>query len=369
MRRSFWLSAAGGLSLTVGVIAAPPAETVPTAPGAVGAPAAQPAQAPPWANKFFLPDIATNREQPAPPAIVHNFGEVPHGTLCVQKFIITNIYDVPMQITDVRKSCTCLDYVPMTKILQPNETAEFTVTMNTGKFVGLNAQTFYVTFGPKYVSTATIRVQATSRTDVSLTPGAVAFGTVPQGSRISQSVQVKYSGRTREWKLTEVVPVQGPFDVRFVETSRGGPLRGGAEYSVEVTLKPNATPGPISEQISIKTTDPTHPIVQIAVSGTVAAPIEIAPNKVRFDGVPVGQMVTQRVLVRAAKPFKIVGVEGAADGVTVELPAAGAPLQVQFLTVKFEPKQAGTVTPQLLVRTDLEGGTTTLPVEAEAIAK
>lgn len=367
MRRSFWLAAAGGLSLSVGAIARPPVDSVPTAPGA---PAVQPAQAaPPWANKFFLPDAATNREQPAPPAILHNFGEVPHGTLCVQKFTITNIYDVPMQITDVRKSCTCLDYVPLTKTLQPNETAEFTVTMNTGKFVGLNAQTFYVTFGPKFVSTAVIRVQATSRTDVTLTPGAIAFGTVPQGSRASQSVTVKYSGRTRDWKLSEVVPVQGPFEVRFVETSRGGPLRGGAEYSVEVTLKPTAPAGTISEQVSIKTSDPTHPVVQIAVSGTIAAPIELAPNKVRFDGVPVGQSVSQRVLIRAAKPFKILGVDGAADGVTVELPATSAPLQVQFLTVKFDPKQAGTVTQQLQVRTDLEGGTATLPIEAEAIAK
>ena len=98
--------------------------------------------------------------------------------------------------------------------------------MNAGKFVGHNAQTFYVTFGPKFVSTAVIRVQATSRTDVTLTPGAVAFGTVPLGSKTSQAVSVKYSGRTRDWKLTEVVPPQGPFEVKFAEVSRGGPLRG-----------------------------------------------------------------------------------------------------------------------------------------------
>lgn len=373
MRRSFWLAAVGGLGLAVGATARPPvnqAQPTPTAqPSQPGQPAQAAQGAPPWANKFFLPDIATNREQAPPQAITHNFGEVPHGTLCVHKFIITNIYDVPMQITDVRKSCTCLDFVPMTKILQPNETAEFAVTMNTGKFVGQNTQTFYVTVGPKFVSTAVLRVSATSRTDVSLTPGAIAFGTVPQGSKTTQAITVKYSGRSRDWKLTEVSPVQGPFEVRFSEMSRGGPLRGGCEYSVEVTLKPNAAPGPISEQVSIKTTDPTHPVVQVAVSGTIAAPIELAPNKLRFDGVPVGQSVNQRVLVRAAKPFKITGVEGAADGITVDLPAAGAPLQVQFLTVKFDPTKAGTVRAQIRVRTDLDGGTAVLPVEAEGIAK
>jgi hypothetical protein len=362
MQQSFLLAAVSGLSLTIGALAQPPA--TPATP----AQPAQPAQVAPWANKFFLPDIATNREQPAPAMITHNFGEVPHGTLCVQKFTITNIYDVPMQITDVRKSCTCLDYVPMTKTLQPNETVDFTVTMDSTKFVGVNAQTFYVTFGPKYVSTAVIRVQATSRTDVSLSPGSVVFGTVPQGAKVNQSVNVKYSGRSRDWKLIEVAPVQGPFDVKLTELSRGGPLRGGAEYQVDFSLKANAAAGAISEQVSIKTSDPMHPVVQIAVTGTIAATLELAPNKMRFDSVKVGEPVTQRVLVRAAKPFKVLGVDGLGEGITVDLPAAGAPLPVQVITVKFDPKASGEVIRALRIRTDLDGGTATLPVEAQGVS-
>jgi hypothetical protein len=354
-----------GLAVVVGLIA--PLGANAQAPGTTAqpTPTAPPA---PWANKFFLPDIATNREQPPPPVITHNFGEVPHGTLCVHKFTITNIYDVPMQITEVRKSCTCLDYVPLTQTLQPNDTAEFTVTMNTGKFVGFNAQSFYVTFGPKYVSTAVIRVQATSRTDVSINPGAAIFGAVPQGARASQSVTVKYSGRSRDWRMTEVMPVQGPFEVKVTEVSRGGPLRGGVEYQVDVTLKPTTAVGSLSELVTIKTTDSAHPTVQIAVSATIIAPLELSPNKLRFDPVPVGQSAGQRVLIRAAKPFKVVGVDGMGEGITVELPATGAPLPVQFITVKFDPKHVGTVNRQLRIRTDLDGGIITLPVDAEAIA-
>jgi hypothetical protein len=352
--------AATGLSLTVGAVAMPPAPPAPPA-----APA-QPAQAPPWANKFFLPDIATNREQPAPAVVTHNFGEVPHGTLCVHKFTVTNIYDTPMQITQVEKSCGCLDYVPLTKVLRPNEAAEFTVTMNTAKFVGNNTQTLKVTFGPKFVSTAVIRLSASSRTDVSLTPGAVAFGTVPQGTRTSQSVQVKYSGRTRDWKITEVVPGNYPFDVKFAETSRGGPLRGGAEYQIDVTLNAGAAPGAIAEQITLKTNDPTNPLIQVGVTGTVAAPLEVSPSKVRLEAKVGGEPVTQRVLVRAAKPFKVVGVDGADGGVTVELPATPAALPVQVVTIRFEPKTPGAAVKQLRVKTDLEGNASAvLPVEVE----
>lgn len=357
MRRTLRLAAvaATGLSLTVATAADP------AAPAAAAAQPAGPAV--PWANKFFLPDVVNNREQTAPAVITHNFGEVPHGTLCVHKFTITNIYDVPMQITDVRKGCTCLDYVPMTKVLKPNESAEFTVTMNTGKFVGQNAQNFYVTFGPKFVSTAVLRVTATSRTDVSVNPGAIGFGTVPQGTRLNQSVQVKYSGRSRDWKLTEVVPGNWPFEVKLAETARGGPLRGGAEYLVDVTLSPNAPPGPISEQITLKTNDPTNPLIQLGVTGTVVAPLELNPGKVRFE-VKTGEAATQRVLVRAAKPFKVTGVDGAGDGLSVELPATPAALPVQVITVKFEPKQPGAVARQLRIRTDLGEVSALLPVEA-----
>jgi hypothetical protein len=93
----------------------------------------------------------------------------------------------------------------------------------------------------------------------------------------------------------------------------------------------------------------------------------LAPGKVRFNAVPVGQPATQRVIVRAAKPFKVVGVDGAGDGVTVDLPASAAALPVQFLTVRFDPKQAGPVQKVLRIRTDLDGGIATLPVEAEGV--
>jgi hypothetical protein len=363
MRRTFVLAIGVALSLTIGAVADQPASQPPV-------PQAPPQQNP-WANKFFLPDISTNREQPAPEVITHNFGEVPHGTLCTHKFTITNIYDVPMQIIEVRKTCQCLDFIPMVKTLQPNETADFTVTMNSGKFVGSNTQTFYVTFGPKYVSTAVIRVSANSRNDVTINPGGVSFGSVSFGTRSSQSVTIKYTGRSRDWKLTEIVPPQGPFDVKVTELTRGGPLRGGAEYQVDVALKPTTAPGAINEQLSIKTNDTAHPIVQLAVTGTITAPVELAPNKIRLDPVIVGQSTSQRVSIRATKPFHVLGVDGTGDGISVEVPALGGPglpvPNVQVITIKFDPTTPGTVNRVLRIRTDLEGGTASLPVEAAGL--
>ena len=362
MTRTFRAVVAVGLG--VGCVAALPAAPQP-APPQSPASSGQPA---PWANKFFLPDIADKPEQSPPPAIVHDFGDVPHGTLCSHTFRITNVYDSPMQVTDIRKSCLCLDVEKFTHVLQPFDSADFTVTMNTAKFVGANTQTLYVKFGPKYVSTAVIKLSATSRTELQVSPGAVAFGTVAQGVQSSQGVKVEYKGGMRGWKLLDAVPPAGPLEVEFKETGRGGPLRGGADYLVTVGLKKTAPPGPISEQVVLRTNDPANPVVRLTVTGQVAAPLTVDPSPARVTAEVGGPPASVRVLVRAAstKPFRVVGVQGDGDGLSVELPPGRDPLPVQGVTVRFAPKQAGAVTRELRLKTDLDGGAVAVvTVEAE----
>jgi hypothetical protein len=90
---------------------------------------------------------------------------------------------------------------------------------------------------------------------------------------------------------------------------------------------------------------------------------------VRIEGVAIGATGTQRVLIRAAKPFKLLGVDGSGEGVSVELPStANNALPVQVLTIKFDRKKATAVDRELHIRTDLDGGATlTIPVSADEL--
>jgi hypothetical protein len=325
------------------------------------------APAAPWANKLFLPEIMKNPGQEPPPAITHDFGTVPQGTVCVHKFPLTNIYDVPMQVIDVRKSCGCLEAYPPQKVLQPGETAEFVVSMNTAKFTGANTQTLYVTLGPNYVSTAILKLQATSRGDVQLNPGSVNFGTVAQGSRLSQTVILEYNGRQRDWKVTGVVPSPAPFRVEIKDIS-GRTWFSSTKYSITVTLNPEAPAGPISETIRLTTTDPASPVVQFNVHGMIEAPLALSSHRIHFDRVKVGTEVTQKVVIRAAAgPFRIESVADAGDGLAVETFPAPAP--VQIVTVKFRPTQPGAIRREIRLLTDLGGATATLLVEGEGVTE
>jgi len=347
-------------ALTLTVIYAASAPVVAQQPQ----PVAQPI---PWANKFFLAGIEKNPAQAAPPVIVHDFGTVPKGTLGIHKFTITNIYDVPIQVTDVRRSCGCLEAYPPQRVLQANETAEFVVTMDTAKFNGPNAQTIYVTFGPQYVSTAVLRMQGNSRADVTISPGMVNLGTVSQGVKASKAVTIEYSGRQRDWAVTGVVTPSGPLDVAVKETGRGFV---GTKYEVTVNLKPDAPAGQFADVISLKTNDPSAPVIQVNVGGLVQADLTLTPKKVEFTGmgkVKVGDTATLTVLVRGKDPFKIEPVADLGDGFAVEGLFPGAAPN-QRLTVRFTPTKAGRFTKEIVLKTNLKGGaTTTLLVEGEAV--
>ena len=114
--------------------------------------------------------------------------------------------------------------------------------------------------------------------------------------------------------------MQGPFDVKVSEVSRGGPFRGGAEYQVEVTLEVHRENRPAFGDASHQ--DDRLRAPRRAGDGHcqrgLAAGDRARKSPVRHNRRwPVG---LARVIVRAARPFRVLGVDGTSAGVSVELP-------------------------------------------------
>lgn len=320
----------------------------------------------PWANKFFLPAIEENPAQPAPEVVYHDFGTVPFGTVCTQKFVMTNPYDVPMQVTDVRLECGCLRAYPPAKVLQPKESAEFAVTMDAGKFRGPYARRMHVKFGPNFESTAVLEFRATSREDVTLSPGLVDFGLIAQGTKVPpRAVALKYEGKQADWKITGVARTPDGVDVEVKEGSRGGAVTAG--YTVTVTLKPNAPAGTLTEPVVLKTNDPATPLLTVNVAAVVQPSVAVIPDRVTFRNVAVGTARQYKVIVRGSgfTPFTVNADAGATEELRVEGILPG-PLTLHYLTIKYEPKAAGKFRHEVKFQTSLGGPPRVLVVEGEA---
>ena len=344
--RRFALAILGFASLPALGAAPPKVPTPGTAPVASTAPG-------PWANKFFMPEIDKNRSATPPATITHDFGTVPFGTLLNKKFTITNIYDVPIQVIDVRVECGCLKGYPPNKVLLPNESAEFAVSMNSAMFKGKQSKKMFVTFGPNYVSTAELKFEATSRQDITIAaPGEIDFGTLAQGAKAAKQLAITYSGNLNKWEITGAVPSNGPFDVKVEKTSHG--LVFGTVYTLFVSLKADAPAGELSDAITLKTSDPASPQVIVNVRGFLQAPLSVSPGRVDFGDMKVGDIASHRVLVKSGTATKIAAVADAGDGISVETFSGAA--EAQTVVVKFTATKPGVLKQEVRLVSSLPGG-------------
>jgi hypothetical protein len=317
------------------------------------------AQQVPWANKFFSP-------RDPQPMVVHDFGTVPWGTKLTHRFAITNIYAVPMQITkDPTVGCGCTRVVQYTRKLAPRETGFVDIEMDGAKFQGAKEVKIWVDFGPTYRSTAVLQVRAFSRTDVALRPGQINFGVVALGQQPSHVVDVQYSGQQINWQITQVDTAGAP-NVK-VEFQRMNAARGVTSYRLTASLKSDANPGTMQDQIILKTNDAASPMLLIPVAGTIQSPLSIVQgNQILLDSVQVGQETVRSIIVQGSKPFKITKIEGEGEGLTAKFENVERPIQV--VKISFIPTQAGLLKRKLVIHTDQkETVSTTVEGTAEAI--
>lgn len=315
----------------------------------------------PWANKLFIPNIDDDRTQMPPLEIVHDFGTVAKGALLVHKFTLTNIYDAPMQVTELRRSTEDLVAYPPQRIVQPNEKADFVVTLDTAKSSGAVSETVHVSVGPTFVSTAKLRLKANVRADITLTPGSLNFGNVPQGTKAVQTVTLEYAGKLKDWKPTGAIG-SNLYDTLISDLGRG-------KYKVTVTLKPDAPAGPLNETLSLNTNDPTVPQIRIGLRAAIQGPIEVSTPRIVFPKIKVGETSSYRVIVRGngVGAFTIDALADQGDGVSVQSIGTASP--VHTIVVSIAPTKPGPFRIELKLKTSLKNDVVVpIVVEGEAEA-
>ena len=309
------------------------------------------AQQPAWADKLFAGETT------------HEFGTVPRGAQLKYSFKFTNIYKVPLEITEVRVSCGCVKAEASTKLLQPSESATLNINMDGRQFSGAKTVRVFVTVGPKYISTATLTVSANARGDVAFNPTELDFGNLQRGQAPTKNIDVEYTGALADWRVTEIVKNgSAPFNLKVEELPRpvSGTLRKG--YRISATIKADAPTGSFKQEVMLKTNDASAPVLAFNIVGNVQAGLAVSPGAIVVKDLKVGESQTKKVFVRASRPFRVVAVDGQGEGVTVEIPNRQDTTLV--LTVNVAPTKAGDIRRQLLIRTDLDDETTPLMIEA-----
>jgi hypothetical protein len=302
------------------------------------------AQTAAWADKMFAGDL------------VHDFGVVPHGKQLKYTFKMTNIWAVPLELTNIRVSCSCTSFKESTRALKPGETGFLTVNMDATRFSGLKKTQIFITLGPENVSTATLTLHANARLDVVFNPGEIDFGLVHRGQTPTKPIDVEYAG-TMQWAVTEINPnASAPFTLK-VEELRNRGTRG---YRIFATMKPDAPTGSFKQEVLLKTNDPASPTLTFNILGNIQATLSVAPDVI-VAGAKIGTMEEKKLVVKGSRPFRILGIDGQGEGITAVFLDREA--QTQIVTIRFQPERAGEMKKQLVIRTDLDDEKVTVPVQ------
>lgn len=285
----------------------------------------------------------------------HDFGNVPRGVTVRHPFVLVNSLPEPVTVLDVRASCGCTKGRAVTTPVPPGGSTTVEAEMDTRNFVGNKATTLYVTLVDATGREAEVRlgVSTTILSDLVLNPGTIDFGAVAKGDAPTQTLTIDRVGMSG-WQVKRMVSACRALEASLTETAREGDA---VSYRLTVSLKPDARPGAIRDEIQLLTNDPETPVFPILVTATVRGTLSVAPGVLALAAAGPGARVEGRFLVRASAPFVVKSIEGDGDGFRASVDDRAAK-RLHVVTVTYRPEGGttrGNFRHGFRLRTDLEG--------------
>lgn len=280
---------------------------------------------------------------------VHDFGVVPKGPVLKHYFFFTNNTGQAMQIAGVRVSCGCTSASATQNTIPAGGNAAIYAAMDTRRFLGDKTVTIYVTFvQPRYEEVA-LQVKAHSRTDFQIVPDGLDFGQVESGHAAKATVTVTIFGNPN-WQLKEAT-ASSKFLTPTVKVAGNNQIQ--TDYEVSAELRADVPVGKWVAEVVVTTNHPEVPQIRIPVSMHVTAALTAQPSSVSWNNAKVGEKATQEVVIRAAKPFRVLRVEGAQGQLSIE-GITDEYKESHVLTLGYTATSPGRYEGELKVVTDLE---------------
>jgi hypothetical protein len=280
-----------------------------------------------------------------------DFGAVPHGTVAVHPFRLTNNTGVPIHIFSVRVSCGCTAARAIETSLAPGQETVVLAQMDTRRFYGTKSVTIYVQFDQPRFEEVRLQVQANSRDDLVFSRESLDFGKIKRGTTAKADMTVSFVGGG----LTQVKEVSSDSNYLLPEVREIRRDNGEVVYQVLAKIRTDTPPGKWYSDIWLKTNNPITPRVRVPVAIDIEASLSVNPRTIALGQVKAGTESERKVILRAAQPFRITKIDGADAQVRIQ-EADAEPKAVHVLTVTLHPSAPGALSRTVRVRTDLQTG-------------
>jgi hypothetical protein len=283
----------------------------------------------------------------------HDFGTIEPDEVLEHVFSIRNTGEATLNIEGFNTSCGCLRLELSSSEIEPGSAGDVTATLNPQHFHGpsprIRASLYTNDPDQRFTN---LLVSADITPEFVLEPESIDFGTLEKGKGAGQTVRLKQTWR----EPVEITGIETPSEnitavYSEVERSTGDEaIPGGAEYEIEVRLKPEAAGGVLNTHVLVRTNIKRLAAVRLPVRAFVMGGAHTVPELLFFTARPTTESLGA-IDVYADAQFGLAGVESDIEGVTWTRVTVGRQVRhriVGTLQPGAEPgKRIGSVTMKL----------------------
>ncbi len=255
-----------------------------------------------------------------------DFGTIEPDQTVEHTFSIRNAGTGTLDIEGFRTSCGCVTVELSSLEIEPGDAADLVAKLDPQHFGGTlpNIRTYLYTNDPdQHLIWLTVSAEITPEFVVE--PQEIDFGTIEKGKSSSRTVRFKQTWR-EPVKITGLETSSNSIAAFYSEVTtspEGESVPGGAEYEVEVRLKPDAAGGPLNAHVDIHTNIKRLPFARVPVRAFVTGGIYATPELLFF----VARRPTESlgaIDIYGDAPFGLAEIESDLEGVTWEKQTAGS---------------------------------------------
>ena len=267
-----------GLGAAAARLAAQPAP--PPVPGAAGASvtSAQPADA------GSGPLIQFDGKE-------YNFGKAEAGEVVKHVFIVTNAGSQVLEITNVHPGCGCTTSGNWSRQIAPGQTGTIPIEFNSARYSGSVTKTIAVYSNAKDHPQETLSLQGTVWKVLEVSPQTATINLLPDATN-SVSTTVRITNQS-----DQTIAISDPTSSSKSFTAELKTTTPGKEYELVITAVPPFPVGNTPGTISVKTSLPSTPVLNVFVTAMVQPEILVSPQKLTLGPSP-SVWTTNRLFIR-----------------------------------------------------------------------
>lgn len=218
-----------------------------------------------------------------------DFGTADSSTTIEHTFVIQNIGDTTLEITQVRPACGCTLANISEKMIPPGGRSEITARLSLAGRNGPQSKPITILSNDPQNPEYRVTMAGTVSSAIMVSPDRLMFGQVGQGQAVELVTDI-----TAATERFTVTGVESSIPELVVTTETMMETR---HYRIKATLTGPATPGPLSAALQVKTDNAGRPVITIPVIANVVGELIYAPAVMEIPASS-AQPLTRYVVIR-----------------------------------------------------------------------